>query len=82
MNPIKGQLHFEKYGAGNSWRVSISEKGGSKSEATQPHIRDDFEEEIKSIARSNKIEAIKRVRACTGWDLQKSKSYIDSLEGK
>lgn len=37
-------------------------------------------EELRSLMESNrKVEAIKRVRALTGWDLRTSKNYVERL---
>jgi ribosomal protein L7/L12 len=33
------------------------------------------------VAKGQKIEAIKLVRESTGWDLKRSKEYVDALEG-
>ena len=39
----------------------------------------EFEESIRSEARSNKIMAIKTVREATNWGLKEAKDYVESL---
>lgn len=39
----------------------------------------EFEESIRSQARSNKIMAIKAVREATNWGLKEAKEYVESL---
>lgn len=62
---------------GERQRIPATPAAAAQSDGTNGALRDD---ELRAlVADGQKIEAIKRVRAHTGWGLAEAKDYVDGL---
>lgn len=79
-NPLEDQRRFEGSSRSRVQPIENQLPSGNPNRQNRAAALADIDAELRSLlAHNHKIEAIKRVRAVSGWGLKDAKDYIDQM---